>query len=230
MTVNSDYTELSQLIISVQSEIVDSCENLHYRKFYMQEERDYWDSISKWMYEEKDKRKIDKCLDIGCGYGTLLIIAQKIYGSDIYGIDFLDSYLSKDIIEKYNLNFKICNAETDTLPWECRFDIIFLTEVIEHFNFNVIPTLIKIRESLSDDGVFYLSTPDAEWYGKITEYYKDYKDMPSAEKNIPTKDCHIYVFNKNELLEIFNDVGFEVEDYQLTNMHHFNFKLRKKGS
>ncbi|HBM79924.1 MAG TPA: hypothetical protein DD426_03650 [Clostridiaceae bacterium] len=222
-----DEQSIWKIISSVQSDILELCENGYYKLAYMNEEKKYWPCIPSWMLDEKSNNRIKNILDIGCGYGTLSITAKLLYKCNVCCMDFINAYLSKKIIDKYNLNFKIGNIETDRIPWNFKFDIILLTEVIEHFNFNSLPTLIKIREALSDNGSLFLSTPDAEYYGR-PDYYRNYKNMPAPKKGIPIRDCHIYVFNKRELLDIFDKTGFSISRLQKTESHHFNIKLVKK--
>lgn len=223
-----DEASVSEILSSVQSEILNVCENKYYEKAYMSEERSYWTNIPLWMYEDRNNKNIRTCLDIGCGYGTLLLAAKKIFGCKLFGLDYMDAYMSKKIIDKYDIDFRICNVETEPIPWEYKFDIILLTEVIEHFNFNVVVTLMKIINSLSDNGILYLSTPDSAYHGKITQYYSSYKQMPGPDGRAAVKDCHVYVFDKNELIKIFDDIGLTVERYMETQLFNFNFKLRKR--
>ena len=42
------------------------------------------------MREDAAERKVERILDIGCGYGTLLALATRIYGVSGYCLDVRD--------------------------------------------------------------------------------------------------------------------------------------------
>ena len=54
----------------------------------------FWEKIPGWMREDaaerKVERKVERILDIGCGYGTLLALATRIYGVSGYCLDVRD--------------------------------------------------------------------------------------------------------------------------------------------
>jgi len=218
--------EILDIINSVQEDIVNNCNNDYYADRYKDVEKEYWEHIRKWIYMSRG-HQIKNCLDIGAGYGTLLLYAKEIHNCELYGIDFTDRYLSDSLKNKHSINFELCNIELDKLPWNEKFDMILLTEVVEHFNFNLVPTLKKIHNSLNDNGTLYISTPDASKHGKITKYYKDYRDMPEPFKGNDLLDEHVYVFYRHELEDIFKEVGFRVEKARLTTCGNFNFELKK---
>jgi len=215
-----------ETIISCQREISTLASNPEYVQFYRDNEIYFWLFIPKWINDDRKKTKIEKCLDIGCSYGTLALYCKKICGCDIYCIDFINAYMSKPLFEKFNLNFAINNIELDKFPWDVKFDVIILTEVLEHFNFNPVFTLKKIRELLSENGKFYLSTPNALYHGKLTKYYSNYSDMPHPQKGLPIFDDHTYIYNSDELLDIFNRAGLRITRFKET-YSHFNFTLIK---
>lgn len=211
-------------LIEVQQEINYSNSYPYYGKQYMYEEKKYWYHICKWLYEEENK--VGSTLDIGCAYGTLSLFMKKKFICDTYCTDFIDVYLSKDIIKKYNFNFAINNIEIDDFPWDKKFDIILLTEVLEHFNFNPIPTLIKIRSLLNKNGYLYLSTPDIN-FSKETNKYSSLAQIPSPFKAENIFDGHVYVYNESELLGVIKKAGFKIERYERTPCNsNFNLMLK----
>src|SRR5262249_15441450 len=146
---------------SCQDEIQRLDPHPYYVSHYRPAEIFYWHHIAKWLYDDIHKHRPTNCLDIGCAYGTLLTYVKRLSNCKAYGIDFIEVYLSRSLITEYGLDFAVSNIELDALPWQETFDIILLTEVLEHFNFNPIPTLQKISGLLSPGGRLYLSTPDA---------------------------------------------------------------------
>ncbi|MCX6623913.1 MAG: class I SAM-dependent methyltransferase [Acidobacteria bacterium] len=202
--------------------------NGYYRTTYRFAEPEYWAFFPKWMRADARERKVTRILDIGCGYGTLLTLAVKIYGAKGYCIDSTP-YISA-LAKKDNLVFAQGNIELDPLPWQEKFDVIIMTEVLEHFNFNPVPTLKKIRESMTPDGQFYLSTPDAKTWGRVQKYFKRLEDMPDPKPGAKVVDDHIWVYEKAELLRVLKEAGFKVEKLDYSNpkgASHFDVLLRR---
>jgi 2-polyprenyl-3-methyl-5-hydroxy-6-metoxy-1,4-benzoquinol methylase len=139
--------------------------SLSYYKIYKKYEIGYAHEIIKWMFEDKD-RWGGKMLDIGVAYGTMAVFAKQQFGFDVYTVDFVDRYAPQNLFKTLGIKFKILNIETESIPFDEKFDVITFTEVLEHFNFNPTPTLTKIKNVLAKNGVLYLSTPNQKYWGK----------------------------------------------------------------
>ena len=112
------------------------------------------------------------------------------------------------------------------------FDRIYLTEVLEHFNFHPLITLRKIRDHLSENGKLYLSTPDAAEWGRVDKYYTAISDIPLPDKSMQIIDDHIYQYNKDELLLLLNEAGFSVDKFDYSpgvGLQHFNIVARRRS-
>lgn len=182
----------------------------YYAEKYQLGELYYWLHIPKWLYDDYQASSV-RYLDIGCAYGVLALYAKKVCNADVYCTDILPRYISPTLIRQHSLHFVQNNNELDPLPWKKPFDIVVLSEVIEHFNFHPLPTLQKIRSLLANNGRLYLSTPDAAQLGR-TNYYKTFAEMPQPSSDgHQFVDAHIYQFNKRELLAVVKDAGFTVE-------------------
>ncbi|HXT84047.1 MAG TPA: polysaccharide pyruvyl transferase family protein [Verrucomicrobiae bacterium] len=218
-------------IIKVQNEISRSLtESSFYVDTYKNEEVNYWSHIPTWILQDNRDDKILRCLDVGCGYGTIALFCKKLLNCEIYCIDTND-YLRQSLIETYDFKFKVNNIELDPFPWnDIKFDIIIFTEVLEHFNFHPLPTLQKIHDLLSENGRVYLSTPDALEWGKA-EHYDSLDDIPCPNKETKIIDGHIYQYNEKELTDIIDKAGFKILriDYSKGVIYrHFNLTLAKK--
>lgn len=200
-------------ILNCQKEIKELDPHPYYLERYQKEELFYWFHIPKWIYEDSLKHRIVRCLDIGCGYGTLVLFCKKVFKCEVYCTDIVDTFLSKSLVDKYNIIFKVNNIELDSFPWKLNFDIIIFTEVLEHLNFHPIPTLKKIRNLLSENGRIYLSTPDGSKWKRITKYYNSYDKMPYPRKGLSLIDDHIYIYTENELFDILNASKLQVEKF-----------------
>jgi SAM-dependent methyltransferase len=190
----------------------DAC---RYGSRYRLEEVGYWRHVPAWMHEDFRARLIcgepPKCLDVGCAYGTLLLYAIKLLGCEPYAVDFIN-YLDPSLVADYGIHYLINNIERDAFPWPVRFDVILLTEVLEHLNFQAIPTLEKLRALLAPGGRLYLTTPDAAQWGRQTKYYARYADLPvpSAGSQAPVIDDHVWQFEMEELTQLVTTAGFRI--------------------
>ena len=129
-------------------------------------------------------------LDIGYGWGTISIATHLMCNNvkaidlfcpppDFYGPDFIYP------VDIQDPEFKL----------EQKFDYILLLEVLEHFNFNVKPTLLKLKSWLKDDGYLIITTPDKI---RFNENLPDII-LPEYDKNIQVKDSHIRFYDDNDL-------------------------------
>jgi SAM-dependent methyltransferase len=193
-----------------QVEIAATDAHPHYLEAYRHDEIYYWLHIPRWLEEDPPGRGPERCLDIGCGYGTLALYCKKQFGTNVWCTDLIDEYLSPGLIDRYQFAFQVSNVELDPVPWDLRFDVVLFTEVLEHLNFHPIPTLRKIRDRLSPDGRLYLSTPDGSAWGRETNRYSNYRDMPQPNRNMPIHDGHIYLYNQEELIDLCSSAGLEV--------------------
>ncbi|MGZ4881620.1 MAG: class I SAM-dependent methyltransferase [Halobacteriota archaeon] len=181
----------------------------YYADKYQAEEIYYWLHIPKWLYHDYQASAV-RYLDIGCAFGVLALYAKELCTPEVYCTDMRRD-ISSTLIRQYSLHFVQNNIELDPLPWNEPFDVIVLSEVIEHFNFHPLPTLKKIRSLLVNRGRLYLSTPDATQWGR-TNYYKTLAEIPqpSSDGHELVED-HIYQFNRRELLAVLKEAGFTVE-------------------
>ena len=95
-------------------------------------------------------------LDVGCGYGFGLDIAQTLFGWKGIGLD--PSVAAERGRSELKLDIRPGTLDDAFEPSET-FDVIFASEVIEH-----VPDprqfLISVEQRLSDQGIFVMSTPD----------------------------------------------------------------------
>ena len=220
--------KVSEALFAIQQDIVDAdAPGGYYDKTYQHAEPFYWWNLPGWMEEDAAHHKASRILDIGCGYGTLLTVATIIYDGHGSCMDVTE-YLLPAIQTKRNLQFTKGNVELDAIP-SGPFDVILMTEVLEHFNFQPVPTLIRIRKALAPGGLFFLSTPDAKQWGRTTKYYKRLKDIPMPRPDTKIIDDHIWQYSEKELRQVLMQAGFSVLkwDYAPGIGHrHFNVMLR----
>jgi 2-polyprenyl-3-methyl-5-hydroxy-6-metoxy-1,4-benzoquinol methylase len=225
------HTKWMKLVNKSQTMILSAAPHVKYRQRYKDEELFYWLRIPKWIYQISKKRVFLNCLDIGVAYGTLALFCKTNLKCETYCTDYTAKYISPHLLNKYNIYFAVSNIELDEFPWKKKYDIILFTEVLEHLNFHPVATLQKIRNMLSDDGILYISTPDASKWGRVTKYYAQISDIPNPSSGKPVIDDHIYQYSVEEFINIVNDAGFKIQKLKfapgLIN-RHINAELVRK--
>jgi len=203
----------------------------YYVSAYQAEEPGYWLPIPAWIEQDFKFKTPKRCLDIGCAYGTLAVYSQQRFRCPIYCTD-IRQILSPDLIAAFQLTFMMHNIELEPLPWDGLFDLILMTEVLEHLNFHPLPTLKKIAQALSTEGRFYLSTPDAQSWGRQENKYLGVDQIPPVSPDMPIEDRHIYLYDRDELSALVEAAGFQIERFGYAPgkmARHLNLALSKKA-
>jgi SAM-dependent methyltransferase len=202
---------------------------------YQSQEVHYWTEIALWIFEYPDRDA--RCLDVGCGFGTLSLYLSELFTGEICCTDMVDGQITPELAAAHRLNYVTSNLELDPLPWEGPFDVIVMTEVLEHLNFYPVPTLARLSELLSPGGRIFLSTPDASEWGRVTAYYKGLDEMPlpaDASAHIESGewgyvDAHVWQYTSQELHRVIADAGLHVvrEAWAPGVVYrHFNLELK----
>jgi len=197
-------------IFRAQETVASFHTNSHYLTAYRDQEAYFWLPIPGWIEQDFATRPPARCLDIGCSHGTLAVFCKQQFSCQVCCTDFIPEYFNPALGENLGIDFAIHNIELDPLPWPGLFDLIILTEVLEHFNFHPLPTLQKIRNCLAPNGRFYLTTPDAQEWGRDENLYSRLDQIPLPDPARPILDRHIYVYYKEELINLVEYAGFRV--------------------
>jgi len=238
--------KLIPLLKGIQEDLAQEeakTEYTYYKNEYSKNEVYFWSEIAGWMVVDAIDRiytkdePVNQILDLGCGYGTLLAFASTLYGVDGICFDILDnfgSYGVNNFNKKYHLSHVQGDIERGPLPGSKQFSVIIMTEVMEHLNFQPVPTLQKIYKALAPGGSFFLSTPDADLgWGRNYKYYKELSDLPPLDANAAWTDDHIWHYNTTELKMVLQNAGFKIKkiDHSYNpskeGYGHFNVWLTK---
>ncbi|EGO87942.1 class I SAM-dependent methyltransferase [Clostridium botulinum C] len=133
-----------------------------------------------YILKKLNLNKGDKLLDIGCGWGELIIDAAKEYGVKATGIT-----LSEEQVEKVNERIKENNLENlvevklmdyrELIKEHKKFNRIVSVGMIEHVGRKNIPEFIEdVSELLEDEGVSLLHCITAQIEGEANEWIKRY--------------------------------------------------------
>jgi len=107
-------------------------------------------------------------LDIGCGEGILAKILEE-KGNSVIGIDV--SELAIDLARRNGVEAVLCDIENDSLPFADKFDVIILSEVLEHLIFPD-KVLLRLQNYLKEEGYLILTFPNIAFYGYRLELLK----------------------------------------------------------
>ena len=180
---------------------------------------------------ETDKKHT--LLDIGCAYGTQSAMFSKL-GYDVTAIDCMKLSNSK-FLKKYNVKYSLKNLETDEIKG--KYDVVVLSEVLEHLNYNPYKPLLKIRELLNDGGFLIVSTPVGEnpihrnakeaKDGRYTNY-AHYRDIPEAYNGYKFIDAHHHLYNRVELIQLLHESGFNISECFTANRGSSHYVIAYK--
>jgi SAM-dependent methyltransferase len=163
-------------------------------------------NLVKWMIDstQLDKSSIKRILDIGCGKCDLLhCFSNKFNHAELFGIDYsaqvqafgkskgLNNIIAGDIYSE-NFNFT-------------KFDIISATGVMEH-QIDLSKFIEKIISLLNINGYLLIEVPDS------ISILRNRTDLKSKSMHDICNDEHIHHFNKNNIIELFKNNGFNFLD------------------
>lgn len=123
-----------------------------------------------WVIEKiKTYKKTWKLLDIWCATWFFMDIAQKKW-FDVYWVD-----ISKEAVKTAQSIFwehKVFNASIDDFNIKEKFDVIVMTDLLEHV-FDPLKTLKQVKEFLNSDGIIVILSPHAESFSrKVMNSYR----------------------------------------------------------
>ena len=142
-------------------------------------------------------------LDIGCGRGEIL---KKLHGNgflNLFGIDFIPREIDWAIFKHLDVE------KLDENTFSDKFDIIILSEVLEHLE-NPAMALRKASQALKKDGMIIITIPNSmsiweRFNYLITTNFKRYKKEKLNEFG------HISVFTEATLSSLCQRASLKVE-------------------
>ena len=154
----------------------------------------------------KEHFRKGKLLDVGCGVGYFLRIAEK-NGYDVSGIDF-SSVASEVARDKFGLSITVGELK-DIKIRKQSYDIITLWNVIEHF-YDPITNISIIYKLLKKKGVLLIETPNIlfrSWLLRFTFTKKLLNILQKDFSLIPWE--HLFYWNPNTLRRLLLLTGFK---------------------
>lgn len=193
--------------------------------------------LLEWFYKKFSSRAlgVKTMLEIGPGKGLFSAVVHSINPDiDIEWLMFdMEESSAEAVEDRYNWwpanLFKSYYGliEEPQYVINKKFDIIVMTEVMEHFSANPRTVLCKIAGMLAEDGEMYLSTPN---WGHLPIYdtYYDIPDFTSVGEYRASYIGHSYQYTKAELFQILDECGMKVDRYALSDGNNHNLLVKHK--
>jgi len=160
-------------------------------------------------------------LDVGWGYGTIFNTIKKEFlknKTNLFACDLNLTDLAKKRSE--NVTFNNCYLPDQKIPFNKKFDLILLCEVLEHLNFSktsINQFLNELKKHLKNDGILIVSTPNVASSKNIIKLILNknindkWDDSFIYGRKKMNRTPHIREFTISELKEVFKANGFEIK-------------------
>ena len=172
-----------------------------------------WEAALKFMKINEN----DKILDVGCGEGVILnyLVGKSKF---IYGIDISSHLIDilKKRIEK-GVNLQQMNIENKTPFKDDYFDMIILTDVIEHIA-DLYISIKELKRILKKNGLIFIDTPNiAKLRNRLKLLFGMFPSTGSEKNNLwDTKNGnlydggHLHYFTFSSLQLVMESFGFSL--------------------
>ena len=159
----------------------------------------------------------EKLLDIGCGWGALMVWAAEHHGVEAHGITLSKNQYAyvQDMVKERGLQGRVTIDLMDyrDLPGEACYDKLVSVGMFEHVGLKNLPTYFATVHRLLKPGGLFLN------HGITSE-------EGGWEKSMSTEFINRYVFPDGELetvstvQKIMEDGGFEIHDVEGLRQHY----------
>ncbi len=140
---------------------------------------------------------VNSILDIGCGIGTWLAVAQGLGVKETIGVDGVD--LTQDEL-KIPVNHFIKSDLTVPINLDKNFDMVLCLEVAEHLPEKYAKTLIDTLTHHSDFIIFSAATPGQGGQNHLNEQWPDYWQKLFLNNGYyPSEILRNYFWNNKEI-------------------------------
>jgi 2-polyprenyl-3-methyl-5-hydroxy-6-metoxy-1,4-benzoquinol methylase len=183
--------------------------------------------IKTYMLFDKDISNIN-ILEIGAFLGLTSITLGRA-GFSVTAMDIPEFMVNERLRNKYiqyNVKMLSQNLKTNKIPCESdKYDIVILCEVLEHLNFNPLPTIVEVSRVLKTDGLLYLSLPNIARLTnrlKLLLGYSIHNPIDDYFAQLSEKDnmivgIHWREYTTKEIKYLFEKLGFLTMESYITS-------------
>ena len=148
-------------------------------------------------------------LDVGCAQATLAIRLAEI-GHRVVAVDIRRQFLDYARTRYTHGNIEFVESNALELSLDRKFDLVFANQIIEHMT-RPEELLSSLKRLIRSSGTLVVTTPSNHYLVNELPSFHQLGDLSDyAEYNFSADaDGHFFSYKCNELLEIFESVGFE---------------------
>jgi 2-polyprenyl-3-methyl-5-hydroxy-6-metoxy-1,4-benzoquinol methylase len=173
-----------------------------------------------------------RILDVGCGTGVALTrpVAEAFPTIDVTGADTDPASIEWATSQRELPNLAFTHP--DSLPENVVFDVVILSEVLEHVD-EPLDFLRWVRRRVTGDGIVVLTVPNglgpfelmmfvaASLHGRaikrrLSRFRRRGADAADHGTQTLAVSPHVNFFRRSDLASLFAAAGFEVEGFQPT--------------
>lgn len=160
-----------------------------------------------------------RVLDVGTGHGLLVTLLRAL-SHECCAVDIAPA-VPLEFFSKQGIEFKSCNAEVDSLPYESNsFDAVVCCQVLEHFTHSHLPAMREMHRVLRPGGIVEIDVPNVASFRNVSRLLRgrnitwDYKkNYLQAEPILYAgrsfyPDRHNREFARQELETLLQTAGF----------------------
>ncbi len=163
-----------------------------------------------------------RVLEIGAFFG-LVCIALKKFGLEVVAADIPEYMEMPEQVERFSrhgVGVASVRLQDFVMPFEDeQFDVIIMTEVLEHLNFNPIPLLKEINRIGAPQSLFYLSLPNLAFYSKRIHFLFGKSMLQPIDAyfeqvrpgSLEIVNGHWREYTKAEILTMLTRLGFGIQ-------------------
>ena len=160
------------------------------------------DTYNNFLEINKDLKKGDSILDIGCGWAQALLFFKE-KGFDCYGFDPAIEAVKYGC--QKGLNIKHAGLEGMNVFEDKKFEMVTMFNVLEHLA-DPSQTLDQIKEILKPNGILALDVPN-----EFNDFQTVGRDVHGLDDWWVAPPNHLNYFSKDSLVNFLEAHGFSVE-------------------
>jgi len=168
-----------------------------------------------------------RILDIGIGYGFYDIVLKENFRLDVTGMEVEENIPVYCLLpQSHGISIipgRLCKTPC-SIP-DNTFDVVILSEVIEHLRISPLRALLEINRILKPNGLLLLTTPNIANLSNVlkllvgSNVVEMFPDDDSELTHITDSMTHIREYTMKELKTLMNRAGYKIikSKYSLSN-------------
>ena len=185
--------------------------------------------VARRLHDDRAVRTPLNVLEVGIGYGYVATCIREGLGSGVrlYAVEHSDRRYLKTpaflaYLERNEIDLAACDVLREAIPWpEVSFDLIILSEVLEHLPPTQAPPLIKrLAGRLSPSGTLLLSSPNLHSFHRRVRFMLGRGrvfELAVPLAFTPGTYDHIMIYGRAELEAVLAWAGLGLRTFDYLN-------------